>query len=73
MRTSSQRIAAISALIGLDETLFTRTGIYRTLVWATTLVDVEGAYSRTRGCGPCGWCSWIQVRSWARGIDRATA
>ena len=33
------RIGAVTA-IGLDETLFTRTGPYRTLMWATTIADV---------------------------------
>lgn len=33
------RIGAVTA-IGLDETLFNRTGRYRTLAWATTIADV---------------------------------
>ena len=35
------RIGAVTA-IGLDETLFNRTGKYRKLVWATTIADVGG-------------------------------
>ena len=36
-----ERIGPVRA-IGLDETLFTRTGRYRTLTWATTIADVAG-------------------------------
>ena len=69
-----ERIGTVTAL-GLDETLFCRTGPYRRQSWSTSIVDVAGGRlldvveGRT-AAGPCAWLArmgpaWRANVAWA--------
>jgi hypothetical protein len=61
--------------VGLDETLFCKTGRYRTQNWSTSIVDVRNkvlldVVAGRGGIEPCGWLdarppSWCEQIRWA--------
>jgi len=69
------RIGTVTAL-GLDETLFCRTGPYRRQLWSTSIVDVgagrllDVVEGRT-SAGPCAWLA-RQTPQWRANIAWAT-
>ncbi len=69
------RIGAVSAL-GLDETLFVRTGKFRRRAWATSIVDVQAGrlLDMVEGRTAAAACDWLdqQPRLWLEGIEWAT-
>jgi transposase len=70
------RIGDVSAL-GLDETLFARTGVWRTRSWCTSIVDVSGPSQLldvVEGRTAKAASAWIDARpeAWRAGIEWAT-
>lgn len=58
------RIGQVTAL-GLDETLFARSGAWRTQAWATSIVDVNSGtlLDMVPGCDSTGAARWIEAMS----------
>jgi transposase len=71
----ADRIGTVVAL-GLDETLFCRSGPYRTQHWSTSIVDVAGGrlLDVVEGRTSAGPCAWLARRSpvWRANIAWAT-
>ncbi len=70
-----ERIGTVTAL-GLDETLFCRTGPYRRQSWSTSIVDVAGArlLDVVEGRTAAGPCAWLARRepTWRANVTWAT-
>lgn len=69
------RIGSVTAL-GLDETLFVRTGLWRRQVWSTSIVDVRRGrlLDVVAGRSASEPCAWLGQRSqeWLDGIEYAS-
>ena len=69
------RIGTVTA-IGMDETLFNRTGTYRAQQWATTFADVDGhrLIDICQGRDSESVLGWLEQRpqSWLEGIEVGT-